>query len=835
MEIKKNAHHNAQQEVNLRLFFQRIYNHKWFFILSICSFVAIALIYILFATPKYEVSTSILIDPSKNSRVLGESKYVEGGVSLIEMEKNLYNEIGIIKSFSLISQTVEDLGFNISYYAENWIKNREYYEYYPYKVTLLNNEAQLFDVPFEVEILDNDGYRLSIHASNFKVFNPSNGFTHDVNKDLVYSQIFLFGEKVKHEYFNFIIDRPDSKVNTDDFNELGLSFIVHDINDVANSYLSNLEVNNIDLQASIFQIVSQGAVVNKEIAFLKRLTENYVQNKLVSRNKTASIKETFIRDQLRIISDSLSKAELDLEVYKKDKRALNLGATATNALNRTSNLEMEMAKYRLNISYYTSLIQNVEANRNSDDFIIPTAVDIEDPLINENILELKRLYAERSKKKFFVTENNEEMKILNTQINESTSLLLSNLQNAIKSSEIALQRVDSQLTGFDGVIKSLPTRENQLLNIQRQSTLYENLFNYLSQELAKAGIARAENISDTRVLDEARMVGDGPVAPQKMLLLVLAIIIGTIVPLAWTVLFASNEAIHNSNQITENTDIPLIASIANHNMQSENTNSSNSPWKILDSFRNLSTDLKFIRSNMKSENTNSSISLWRVKESFRNLSANLKYIRPKDRCCIVGITSIMAKEGKTFCAINLGITLAEAGIKTLIIDADIRNPGLVDENKKIEGKGLSNYLQGEISNFKDIIYPHEELINLQFIPTSVLEGDNIHELLSGNKMKSLISELSQVYDYIILDTPPVGLVSDYLLLLDEIDINLFIVRRKIAKIRFIKDFKKLIPRDKKKKSYIIFNDAMDKKHGYGYGQTYGRYGEPRLIKDSFSI
>ncbi|MGB5419012.1 GumC family protein [Algibacter sp.] len=804
MNLKRDAQMNPQQEVNLKLFLQKVYNNKWFFILSLCFFLGLALAYILVATPKYEVSTSILIDPSGNSRALGESKYVDGGVSLMELEKNLYNEIGIIKSFSLVDQTVTDLGFNISYYSGNWMKSKEHYKYFPFEVTLLENETQLFNVPFKIQILANEKYKLTIDANKFIVLNPSTGFTHEVDKALFFTQTFSFGEKVQNDYFNFIIDRPNYKISPGDFKDLELSFKVHDLDDVANGYLTNLKVDNIDIQASIFKIVSQGAVVNKETDFLKKLTDNYVQNKLASRNKTATLKESFIRNQLRIISDSLTRAELNLEMFKKDKRALNLGEKASNALGRTSNLQMDAAKYRMNINYYTSLIQNVEANSLSDDFVIPTAVGITDPLINENILELKRLAAERTKKRFYVTENNQEISILNKQIKESTSLLINNLRNAISSSNYALQRINSQLSSYDGVIESLPMQENQLLNIQRQSTLYENLFNYLSQELAKTGIARAENISDTRVLDEARMEGSGPVAPQKMLLLALAAILGTIIPIAWMVFFAPNDIIENANQITANTDIPLIASITNH--------------------------------DVKLNKNKAAVSLWKLKEAFRNLSANLKYIRPKEKCCVIGITSIMPEEGKSFCSINLGITLAEAGIKTLIIDADLRSPSLANGIKKINGKGLSNYLQGEVSNSKDIIYPYEKLKNLQFIPTTVLIQDNIHELLSGEKMKSLFLELSQEYDYIILDSPPVGLVSDFVLFKDVIDINLFVVRRKIAKIGFLKDFEKLLQYDKKKKSFIIFNDVMDKEHAYGYGHMYGTNGSgTQIIEESLPI
>ncbi len=801
MKERSDENINTGQEVNLKTFFKKVYKNKLLFLLSIGSFVAAALAYIYLATPKYEVSTSILIDPYGRNRVLGESKYVDGGVSLIEMEKNLYNEIGIIKSYSLIKQTLEDVGFEVSYHSGNFLRKKEHYNHFPVEIKPIKTEAQLYNVPFEIEILENEKYRLSIEANDFMVSVPANGTARKVESGFNFNQIYSFGEKVEHKYFNFVVEKSNAEMNSDEFGEGNLSFIVHDLNSLTNSYLNNLTVDNIDIQASIFKIVSTGALIGKEVDFLKKLTENYVQNKLISRNKIAMGKESFIRNQLDIVTDSLLKVELDLEMFKQDESAINLGATASNALGQSQNLTVEKAKLELDIKYYKSLINYVENNRNSDDFVIPTAMGIEDPLINEQVTELKRLYTLRSKKKFFITANSREMTIINNQIKESTGLLLNNLRTAIKSSEFELRGVRSQLQEYNGVISELPTKEKQLLNIERQSNLYENLFNYLSQELAKTGIARAENTSDTRVLDEARMVGSGPVAPQKMLLLVLAGILGTLLPLAKIVFFSSDDVIENSDQITEHTDIPVIANISRHNSKSK---------------------------------SGSDVSLWRVKESFRDLYVNLEFGGSKEGCCVLGITSIMPEEGKTFCAINLGITLAEAGKKTLIIDTDLRNPSLVKKINKIEGKGLSSYLQGEVNTLDAIIHPHKKVDKLQFIPTDVVDG-NILGLLSGSKMKTLFTTLKERYDYIILDTPAVGLVSDFLLFSDEIAINLFVVRRDIAKIAYLKDFEELVRRGKKKTSYIVFNDALDKDYKHGYGQTYGTTKEEQLVDDYLSV
>ena len=188
----------------------------------------------------------------------------------------------------------------------------------------------------------------------------------EVEREFRFSKEFTFGEEVSHNYFTFTIKRPKYQLNDKDFEEEKLGFSVQNLDGVANSYVNEISVDNIDIQASIFKISSSGNVVGKEIDFLKRLTNNYVQNKLNSRNDIATTKEAFIRNQLLAVSDPLSRVELELEQFKQDKRALNLSATANNALGRSSSLQMDRAKIELNINYYKSLIQSVQDNRRSE-------------------------------------------------------------------------------------------------------------------------------------------------------------------------------------------------------------------------------------------------------------------------------------------------------------------------------------------------------------------------------------------------------------------------------------------------------------------------------------
>lgn len=801
--MKENKYHIAegQQELNLKAFLRRVYKYKYLFLISIGGFVALAVLYLMFATPIYEASTSILIDSKGRNRVLGDSEYVEGGVSLIEMEKNLFNEIGIIKSFSLIKQTVEDLNFDVTYHTENGLKKKEHYGYFPFEVTLDKGSAQMYEVPFEVTVLSDSTYRLSVESEEFTVSDPSKSYSTTIDSKFSFNKEYTFGEPVEHEFFSFTLDKPSYEVNADSFKDTQLSFVVHDIDAIANNFMADISVSNIDVQASIFKITSSGPIVGKLVDFLNKLTENYIQNELGSRTEIASGKEEFIRNQLRVISDSLSKFEYELENFKKDKKAVNLGATASNALNQTSDLQVQAAKLRMDINYYNSVINTVESNRNSDEFIMPSGIGIDDPLINQNILDLKALYAERSKKKFYVTANNQEMAILNKQVQEATEVLLNNLRSAVRSSQIALGGINSRMSSIDSQISSLPTTEIELLNIQRQSTLYENLFKYLSEELAKTGIARAESTSDTRVLDEARMVGSGPISPVKKLYLGVAVVFGVLLPLAWVAFFTSSDIIESLSQIVAHSEMPVIASIVHYEED---------PKK-----------------------GDSDVGLWKLKESFRDLVAKLKLVNASGKG-VIGITSIMPEEGKTYNAINLGITLAEAGKKTIIVDADLRNPSLVGQLSEIKGKGLASYLNGELKSHQEITYSHDKVANLKFIPTSVIDG-NVHELLSNQRIHTLIDNLREEYDYVILDTPAVGLVSDFLLLLDAIDINLFVVRRNISKIQFLEDLENLIPSDKRKKSYIVFNDAPRDDHKYGYGSKYGVNEEKHLVNKKLSV
>ncbi len=787
MNLSRKIDRANNSEVNLKSFIQRVFKYWYLFLLSLALCLTLAYLYTKWATPIYEVSTSLLIDDSGASRKMGESKYLDGAVGLIATEKNLFNEMGIIKSHALIQKTLEELGYNTTYHTKEGFKKREQHAYFPFEVERLETTTQLYGVPVYVQPVSDEEYILKIEADKFNVYTPETGVIREVEQEFLYEKRHHFGEVVNHNYFNFIIKKPSYEVVESEFADKELYFQMHDYEGLANAYLSSkLSVERTDIQASILKLTTQGPVLEKEIAFLKKLTDNYIAEKLMERDEIASSKLNFIKQQLANVTDSLTRAERNLEKFKSRYNAVNLEHSARSAMDNIQSLEQKKGQIELNLKYYKSLLNYLKDEGSINKIVAPSVVGIDDPLLNENLLELKRLKSERTKSTFYKGKRSFDLEILDQQIRNTIKSLEENVRNLIKSSEIALQDRDQRIKKFEGAINTLPRNEKKLASYERKRALHLNLYNYLSQELAKTGIARAEDMTDTRVLDEARMMEGGPVSPQKLMTMLLAGLIGLILPLLWVIFSTPDDGtIVDTESIERYTDIPLLTSVAQVN------------------------DSTLFKSKSNA---------WQLEESFRDLSANLRFLIPDASKNVIGITSTVPGEGKSFCATNLAMNLAKSGKKVLLIDTDLRKNSPLAKGDNAEGKAFLKYLRGEINFDESMVAIGDNLQNFHFIPTDV-SSDYSPELLSGSRFQVLISAMKVEYDYVIIDSPAVGVVSDYLLISKNIDVHLFVVRNGISKMSYIKRLEQLKTKGNLEKVFLLFNGM--KKGDFKYGLDYG--------------
>lgn len=787
MSNLKTPNRNTNSEVNLKMLFRRIFKNKLLFAVSIFICLAGAYAYLKTTTPTYLVQTSLLIDSNGKSRLLGSSsKYVDGGVGLIGMEKNLYNEMGIIKSYSLVNKTLKDLDFDVSYFAGTWYKKQEYYGYFPFEVKISDDAPQMFGSFFQVEVLNDEEFILKIDTDEFTVSNPATKTNREMSSNFNLSQKYRFGELVKHDYFEFSLVKPSYDVMMSEFEGNDLFFKMNSIDGMTNSFIGKMTVQQTDIQASILTVQTEGSTVSKEVKFLKKLNENFIKNKFLERSAIASSKEGFIQKQLDSIKTTLAAAERNLENFKRGTNSVDLSRSGALGLDQLQKLETEKGQIILNQKYYTSLLNYITINDGIEKAVSPSAVGIDDPILNENLMELKRLHEEKTKFSYSKGIKSMDLKILQQRIDNTASALKENVRNLMRFSDIALSDKTQRIEKLELALNELPANEKKLLNYERKATLNGNLYNYLSQELAKNNIARAENTPDVKVLDEPRRMGSGPIAPQKMLIMLLGGIVGAMLPLAWLVFSnALNNTIDNVKHLEMMSNIPIAASIFHANK------------KI-----NLVT--KFAEQ-------------WQVKESFRDLGANLQFLIPDKNKNVIGITSTVSGEGKTFCSHCLAMSLAMEGKKVVLIDLNFRNPSLWEKTDKYQGMELTEFLSGKDTSPEKVIHRYSGIPNLSIIPTYI-ERANPHKLLGNAELDRLIQKVKYDFDFVIVDSSPVGLVSDYLLIAKYIDIHLFTIRRKFSKYSYLKDLEELSRRGKMKHTFLIFNDEKNhnKKKNYSY-------------------
>ncbi|MFK8008547.1 MAG: GumC family protein [Saprospiraceae bacterium] len=788
MISQKLPNKNTNSEVNLKMLFRRIFKNKLLFAVSILLCLAGAYAYLKTTTPKYLVQTSLLIDSNGKSRLLGSSsKYVDGGVGLIGMEKNLYNEMGIIKSFSLVNKTLKDLDFGVSYFAGNWYKKQEYYGYFPFEIKVSEDAPQMYGSFFQVVILSETEYILKINTKEFSVSNPATKTNREMTSKFEFSKKYRFGELVKHDYFEFSLVKPAYEVVMDEFAGKDLFFKMNSITGLTNSFISKMEVQQTDIQASILKVQTEGTTVSKEIKFLKKLNENFIQNKFIERSAIASSKEGFIQKQLDSIKTTLDAAERNLENFKRGTNSVDLSRSGALGLDQLQKLETEKGQIILNQKYYTSLLNYITINDGIEKAVSPSAVGIDDPILNENLIELKKLHEKKNEFSRTKGAQSMDLKLLQERIDNTASALKENVRNLMRFSDIALTDKTQRIEKLELALNELPANEKKLLNFERKATLNGNLYNYLSQELAKNNIARAENTPDVKVLDQPRRMGSGPISPQKMLIMLLGGIIGAMLPLAWLVFSNSlDNTIDDVKHLEGVTSIPIVASIFHAN-------------------KKINLETKFGGE-------------WQVKESFRDLGANLQFLVPDVSKNVIGVTSTIREEGKTFCSSCLAMSLAMEGKKVVLIDLNFRNPSLWERSDKYQGMELSEYLTIKDDATEKVIHRYQGIPNLSIIPTYE-ERSNPHKLLGSKRLDILIQKAKYDFDFVIIDSSPVGLVSDYLLISKYIDIHLFTIRRKVSKFLFLEDLEDLSIRGKMENTFLIFNDAKNNKGRKDYSYT----------------
>jgi len=776
-----------EETIDIKALILKYTQYWYYFLVSILFFGFIAFLNNRYTVPEYSVSTTLLIRDDNNTQ-LGAENLLEG-LELFSGKKNLNNEIVILSSYSLSEQIIEELNLGISYFQHSFLQTNELFGSSPFKVSVDSNHLQLTGIDFRIHPLNNEEFTISVSTDDEYPYNIS---TEKLDKSLIANfdieKNYSFNSVIESDFLSFSIIKTEY-FNLEKIFERGnrFSFKLHQTDKLCHKLIDKIIISPINKEASILKLNIKGRTPKKNIEILDKLTEIYIRSGLDEKNLMAINTIHFIDDQLTVIQDSLSYIENQLQLFRSNNPNLTIIDKDYGTYFQKQKLDNTLSEQSVNIKYYQSLLSYLKNDNNANSIVSPTSMGISNPELNSLINQLLQLYAKKGELKLTTTEKNPTYIAILAQIDHTKETIIENVRNLIASASIYEKDLKSRINTFTSSINKLPEAEKNYLILKRKHEYNEQTAIYLQQKRYEASLAKAGTESDHKVIDPARLDSERPIKPSKRLAYFIAFIFGILLPITFISLrdFFS-DTIKSKVDLLKSTNVPILGLVGH----SDNARSLVVP-----------TSSKSI-----------------IAESFRSLRTNIQYLAADKTKKIITITSSVGGEGKTFIAINLAAIFALSGHKTILIGGDLRKPKLHEDFEVDTAKGLSSFLINK-SDLSEVIVKTE--INALDVISSGPTPPNPAELLDSPKMKELIKELNKTYDYVIIDTPPIGLVTDGVILMQYSDVNLYVVRHNYSKAKALGIINNLYSQEQVKNVHIIINDFKQSSSGYGYGYGYG--------------
>lgn len=792
-ELQNAPQYQEEETLDIKSIIFKILSYWYLFIIGIFVALVIGLIYNRYTPSVYQTSASVFIKEDKMG--IDPTSMMTG--LTFKSNINIDNEIGILQSFSMKERTIKELEFfNVSYFSKGRLATREIYKSSPFNVELDYDTLQIVGKKYNIEFIDNENYRLKSDDSENSVYD----YKRDINVAIIetpdFEGVYRFGEWVNNGYNKFrIILNSNYNPNPEEENVPKYSFVINSRLALI-SEMSNISISQSTKNSSILNITIQGYNAQKITDYLNKLLEEYMERNLEQKNLVSENTVIFIDEQLIGIQDSLHKAETDLQVFQEGNDFMDLGAQSQEMFNRLKDIERRKSELELSIKYYQNLQDYI--NKNIDDLnklVVPSAMGIQDQMLNKLVLELVALSSKKAEQLATSTEKNPIVQTIDEQIIQTKKQLLENITNMINNTNVTIEELTNQISAYEEQIKQLPTTQRAYLGYERKFALNDELYKFLMQKRAEAQIVMASNSPDNSIIDEARISRTRIVAPRKMMVYLVCIVLGCGIPAALIFLKEIfNTKILEKSDIEKITKLPIIGQI---------------PYTSPKDAHSSST---FVIDSPKSP----------VSEAFRAIRTNIEYIvKGKDKC-ILSVIADSPGIGKTYISINMASIYAMYGKKTVLVGMDLRKPRLYQEFGLSNKTGVSSYLAGKAS-IDEIIQPSGKLPTLDIVTAGPVPP-NPAELIASDRCSQFFEELKEKYDYIIIDTPPLLWVTDALLLMKHVDTSIYIVRQDVSNKKAFETVIKDLEQRKYNVSLVVNGINYQGSYGYRYSYGYGGYG-----------
>ncbi len=724
--------------------------------------------------------------------------------------------IAILKSRSHNEKVINELKYYIDYLIEGNYHKKNIYGAVPFTIYLDTLKYQLQGNDLKFEFLTNEEVKISIEFDDEKntLINYSSNDTKTfVPNELEYSKIFPVNSLIETPFFNFKITNENALF---DLAEKTYYVRFNNFDNIVKKY-QKIDVSTLKKGTSIIELSFEGTNKKKIEDFINTTIEVLDRDQRKQKISYALKTQRYIDTLFEIESNSLLNIEIELGSYKQQNKIYDLSTQGNSLLNEVTLLDNNMLTIQNKIEYLTNL-ENYLRNNDiySDDIPAPALVDIEDPNISSSLINLILLSKEKEGLERRVKSTYPPLIRVNDDIKMERKILLEQLRSLKTITINNLNSVKRRLSISNAKLSKLSPKEQKLLNFQRRYNITESNYNYLKQKSYEAGTAIAANVSDIKILDRAKDVGQLPIKPKKSFNYLIALMLGFMLPMLYILTKETlNNKIYTVEEIEKLYKIPVLGVIGK--------NPFNESRLIVD------------------KKPNSTIA-----ESFRALRSNIQFLfKNNKQSKTIIVTSSVSGEGKTLCAENMATVFAMSGKKTILIGLDLRKPKMHTDFNTDNKIGIVNYLIGE-KKLNEVI-KQTKIDNLNII-TSGPVPPNPSELLISELTEELFDKLREDYEYIIVDTPPVGLVADALELFKYSDAILYMIRQNYTQRGMPKMIDDKYANGEVKNITYVLNDFTAKnKYGgnygygygygysYGYGYGYGKYGNGYHSNEKSSI
>ena len=765
--------------------FKYLIHWPWFLgAVLICLFGA--WLYLHMATPVYNISATVLIKDDKKGGGAGMASELEnlGLDGLISSSQNIDNEIEVLRSKTIAKEVVIDLNLYILYKDEDEFPAKDMYKTSPVQVSLLPQEAELLDEPIVVE--------MSLH--------PQGSLDVSVKvEDEEYQKHF---EKLPAVFPTnkgtlAFFQTPDSVLvskNIEDANSeekvRNIKAIINHPLRVARWYCTNMIIEPTSKTTSVAVISLKNSSLRRGQDFINKLLEMYNINTNNDKNEIAQKTAEFIDERIGIISRELGSTEESLEAFKRNAGITDLMSEAQIAL--TGNAEYE--KKRVENQTQINLVEDLRKYMKKNEYeVLPSNIGLRDVGLVTQIERYNEMLVERKRLLRTSTENNPAIINLDTSIRAMATNVEVTLERTLQGLFITKADLDREANRYLRRISDAPGQERQYVSIARQQEIKAGLYLMLLQKREENAITLAATANNAKIIDDA-IADEIPVSPKGKMIYLIALVLGVGIPVGVIYLINLTKfRIEGRSDVEKLTSLPIVGDIPL-------TDEKQGAIAVFENQNNL------------------------MSETFRNIRTNLQFMLENDKKVIL-VTSTVSGEGKSFISANLAISLSLLGKKVVIVGLDIRKPGL---NKvfNIPRKeiGITQYLANPENNLMDLVQLSDVSKNLYILPGGTVPP-NPTELLARDGLDKAIETLKKNFDYVILDTAPVGMVTDTLLIGRVADLSVYVCRADYTHKNEYTLINELAEKDKLPNLCTVINGLDLKRRKYGYYYGYGKYGK----------